>query len=206
LFEDPSLKGHTIYRPKTIPEGVKTPIMLWGNGQCLAVGNIMAPFLMQVASQGVTIIANGAIVNDSELTYGSLSTWPHSQRTDFKIALDWAAQQAPSPKYSHFDLSNVAAAGQSCGGFEAGVMSSDTRVKTLGIFNSDSMGGGGKDWPPKGGKGPVSALERAASALRKRFPQGKGGMGGAMPDASSYKVPTFFFLGCPSDMACQPVS
>jgi hypothetical protein len=191
---------------------VKTPIVLWGNGQCLAVGNIMAPFLMQIASQGVTVIANGAIVNSSTLTYGSLSSYPRSQRTDMKTALDWAAKQASNAKYGHFDLSKVAAAGQSCGGFEAGTMSSDSRITTLGIFNSGNMaGGGGVKWAgPKGGAG--GALEGVKGGVpkeslkrRKRSPQIGGKMMGG-PDASTYKVPTFFFLGCPSDMACTPVS
>lgn len=39
-------------------------------------------------------------------------------------------------KYASVDISNVAAAGQSCGGIEAYSMRSNDRVNLLGIFNS----------------------------------------------------------------------
>jgi dienelactone hydrolase len=95
----------------------------------------MAPFLIEIASQGITVISNGAAeLNNSKLTYNSLRTYPQSKREDMKIALDWAERQAANPNYSHFDLSRVAAGGQSCGGFETSVMSTDPRVKALGFF------------------------------------------------------------------------
>jgi hypothetical protein len=51
-FADDSLFNHTIYAPKVLPKGGKTPILLWGNGGCVAAGTASTPFLLQVASQG----------------------------------------------------------------------------------------------------------------------------------------------------------
>jgi hypothetical protein len=35
---DPGLRRHTIYLPKSIPEGIKMPVVIWGNGACYAKG------------------------------------------------------------------------------------------------------------------------------------------------------------------------
>jgi hypothetical protein len=35
---DASLRRHTIYLPKSIPEGIKIPVVVWGNGACYAKG------------------------------------------------------------------------------------------------------------------------------------------------------------------------
>lgn len=35
---DPGLRRHTIYLPKSIPEGIKLPVVIWGNGACYAKG------------------------------------------------------------------------------------------------------------------------------------------------------------------------
>jgi hypothetical protein len=35
---DPGLRRHTIYLPKSIPEGIKMPVVIWGNGACYGKG------------------------------------------------------------------------------------------------------------------------------------------------------------------------
>jgi hypothetical protein len=70
-------------------------------------------------------------------------------------------------------------------------------VKTLGIFN---FGNGGPKGAPKWGK--WDASKGGLFSQRERSPH----IGGIMmvgANASTYKVPTFFFLGCHSDMVCQ---
>ena len=132
--------------------------------------------------------------NNSKLTYNSLRTYPQSKREDMKIALDWAEKQASNPNYSHFDLSRVAAGGQSCGGLETSVMSKDSRIgETLGFFN------------------PVPGNFEFNSGMMKgiqgKMPRGiDPGTLLATPDASTFKVPAFYFLGCPTDIACPNVS
>jgi hypothetical protein len=152
----------------------------------------MAPFLIQLASQGITVISNGAAeLNNSKLTYNSLRTYPQSKRTDMKVALDWAEKQASTAKYGHFDLSRVGAGGQSCGGFETSVMSADPRVKTLGFFNSGNFEFSSDMTKGLQGKSP-KGIDPATLV--------------ATPDASHYRVPAFYFLGCPTDVACPNVS
>ncbi|KAH8679590.1 hypothetical protein BGZ60DRAFT_444675 [Tricladium varicosporioides] len=135
FFADPTLANHTIYQPKSIPPVVKMPVLVWANGGCIAVGTIMMPFLVQVASQGIIVIANGAPGNVTG-SYESFGSAPRSTSKYLTAAVDWAVQNAGKGKYAHMDASRVAAAGQSCGGLEAYDMVKDTRVSTIGIFNS----------------------------------------------------------------------
>ncbi|KAK4034079.1 hypothetical protein C8A01DRAFT_39454 [Parachaetomium inaequale] len=54
-----SFGGHTFYAPKTVPSGTKLPVLLWGNGGCSADATGQAPFLTQLASHGILVIASG---------------------------------------------------------------------------------------------------------------------------------------------------
>jgi hypothetical protein len=56
---EPTLKGYTIYQPKTPPPGEKLPVIIWGNGMCMDQGLGFRNFLNEVASHGYFIIANG---------------------------------------------------------------------------------------------------------------------------------------------------
>jgi hypothetical protein len=58
-------------------------------------------------------------------------------------ALDWAEKMAGNANWTHLDISRVAAAGQSCGGMQAMDVSGDSRVRTVGLFNSGLMGNAG---------------------------------------------------------------
>ncbi|KAL8349277.1 hypothetical protein RB601_001936 [Gaeumannomyces tritici] len=124
---DSSLPKHTIYAPKTVPQGVKLPIMVWGNGACAADGLAFRGFLTEVASHGYVIIASGA-------PNGQGSTTSKQMRD----AIDWISARAGTAgtPYAAVDKTKVAAAGMSCGGVEAYDQKDDARVATLGIFNS----------------------------------------------------------------------
>src|SRR4051812_4695264 len=56
---DPGLATHTIYRPKDLAAlGVeKLPIVAFGNGGCVNVGNRFRYFLTEIASHGFLAIA-----------------------------------------------------------------------------------------------------------------------------------------------------
>jgi hypothetical protein len=120
------------------------------------------------------------------------------------LAIDWAEKQKGTKEWGHLDLSKIAAGGQSCGGLEAAVMALDKRVTTIGIFNSGSriasMSGGGKS----GGIGGL--MGKLMGGGKGTGGKGKGMMGGLpipnggkIPNGSAFKVPTFYFLGGPSD-------
>jgi hypothetical protein len=60
MQSDKSLPGHTIYAPKTPVAGLKLPVIVWGNGGCIAYGASFQNFLTEVASHGYLVVANGA--------------------------------------------------------------------------------------------------------------------------------------------------
>jgi dienelactone hydrolase len=102
----------------------------------------MAPFLIQLASQGVIVLANGppqsANISGTFESFGSVGRTSPGQLTE---AIDWAVKNAGKGNWTHVDASRIAAAGQSCGGGDAYRVVNDRRVSVLGVFNSGTMGG-----------------------------------------------------------------
>lgn len=101
--------------------------MLWGNGGCANEGTAFQAFLGQVASYGFFVIADGPID-------GSASEQTTSAA--MKASLDWVTTNGGKGTYSSVDITKVAVSGQSCGGLEAYDLRGDSRVSTIGIFNS----------------------------------------------------------------------
>lgn len=131
IEEDPSLPGHTIYRPQNLSavEG-KLPVIAWGNGACAAGGDAFANYLAEFASYGMVAVANGTLHP------------PAGARTVTKQlveTLDWAEAQNASLSsryHNKLDLSAMAVSGQSCGGLQALEAAADPRVTTAVIYNS----------------------------------------------------------------------
>jgi hypothetical protein len=109
VLEDATLRGHTIFAPASFPAGKKLPLVLWGNGGCLAMGQVHGNVLTDIASHGYVVIANGG-KNPPDVTF--------SKNTDMFDAALWAANRGA--KYN-IDTTRVATAGQSCGGMQAQV-------------------------------------------------------------------------------------
>jgi acetyl esterase/lipase len=107
VIEDSSLPGHTIFAPASPPAGMKLPVVLWGNGGCLAMGQVHGGVLTDIASHGYVVVANGG-KNPAAVSF--------SKNTDMFDAALWAAKQGA--KYGA-DATRVASAGQSCGGMQA---------------------------------------------------------------------------------------
>jgi hypothetical protein len=101
--------------------------MLWGNGGCSADATGQAPFLTQLASYGVLVIASGTPRGS-----GSTTAAVMTQSIDFisKAATDTAGN------FSYVDASRITAAGWSCGGIEAYAQIWDARVQSIGIWSS----------------------------------------------------------------------
>jgi hypothetical protein len=122
------LRNHTIYRPNTLPTGLKLPIVVWGNGACRADGTWFQNILKEFASHGFLVIANGS-------PGGTGST-----DADMLIdSIDWAIAEDSrfGSKYrGKIDTTKVAVMGQSCGGLEALEASADSRVDTTVFWNS----------------------------------------------------------------------
>jgi hypothetical protein len=117
--------GHTFYAPKNVPAGVKLPVLLWGNGGCSADATGQAPFLTQLASYGVLVIASGTPGGQGSTTADVM-----------KASIDFITKNAGQGQWANVDASRITAAGWSCGGVEAYAQINDARVQHIGIWNS----------------------------------------------------------------------
>ena len=116
----------------------------------------MAPFLLQLASQGVVVITNGAPGAGGAGNFASFGKSGQSSYKSLLSSIDWVAKNAGMGKWVHLDSTRIAAAGQSCGGGETYGVANDPRVKVLGIFNSGGMMGmGGNSNKPAEFKKPI---------------------------------------------------
>lgn len=112
MLTDSTLPGHTIFAPKTPPAGnLSLPFIAWGNGACTLNAAQYENFLVEIASYGYVIAADGTPT-------GSVGTQQQSKVQDMRDSLDWAFAGKAS-KYGNIDLTKVTTAGHSCGGQEA---------------------------------------------------------------------------------------
>jgi hypothetical protein len=128
---DPGLATHTIFRPQMLG-AIKHPIVAWANGGCSKNGTLFARFLLEFATYGFVIVADGTPMGSGT---GPLTTEAGPQ----KAAMDWiiAENERPCSIYYHkLDTTKVAAMGQSCGGLMTLGVSSDPRLTTVVIWNS----------------------------------------------------------------------
>jgi len=129
MITDPTLPGHTIFAPKEAPAGNLTlPFIAWGNGACTLGAGQYENFLVEIASYGYVIAADGT-------PSGSTSPQQQSKVQDMRDSVDWAVA-GKAKKYGNVDTKNITTAGHSCGGLEA--MSTayhDDRVKRIMMFN-----------------------------------------------------------------------
>lgn len=138
-----TLRNHTIYRPQTLMQGDKLPIVAWGNGACSNDGLSQADFLSQIASHGYIVIANGA-------PGGGGSNDGHG--TELLKAIDWAIAENGrecSQFYGKLDVDNIATMGWSCGGAMAHYAAVDPRVDTGVALNSGLFDGDRFDYYPR---------------------------------------------------------
>jgi hypothetical protein len=129
---DPGLDTHTIYRPATLADGKKYPIVVWANGGCGRDGLMFARFLHEISSYGFVIVAWGT---PNGTGMGELTTNGVPQTE----ALDWITKEAERPcskYYRKLDTTKIAAMGQSCGGLMTFGVSGDKRLSTIVIWNS----------------------------------------------------------------------
>lgn len=174
MERDAGLPTHTVYRPADLARlgAEKLPIVAWGNGACLNVGNRFRYFLSEIASHGFLAIATGPIGpkeaegrassaslrgNPAAGSPGALKQLPPdvkprpSDTTAAQLldAVTWAIAENSRPGsqyYGRLDTGKVAVMGQSCGGVQAIDAAHDPRVTTLGVWNSGAWPGKGRGW------------------------------------------------------------
>ena len=185
---DVGLVTHTIYRPANLQTAgmEKLPIVAWGNGACLNVGNRFRYFLSEIASHGYLAIAIGPI-GPKEAEGSSLSDGlrgnpaPKSPAALLKgqltpggaipadttalqliDAIDWAIAEnsRPGSKYQgKIDTTKIAVMGQSCGGLQAIDAAHDPRVTTLGVWNSGAFDNADRTWEIASARAPKESLK-----------------------------------------------
>ncbi len=124
-----TLPHHTIYRPD-LSRTDNIPIVAWGNGACSTVGTEQADFLLEIASHGYLVIANGG-------PFGSGTSDQHG--AELITAIDWAIAENSrqcSPFYGKLNVEKIATMGWSCGGGMAHFAAVDPRVDTAVALNS----------------------------------------------------------------------
>jgi hypothetical protein len=109
MTTDSSLPGHTIFAPKTPPTGnLSMPFIAWGNGACTQQAYTYENFLVEIASYGYVIAADG---------YPSGGGSAQTKVQDMRDSLDWA-MAGKAKKYGNVDTTKITTAGHSCGGLE----------------------------------------------------------------------------------------
>lgn len=97
MVTDSTLPGHTIFAPKTTPAGnLSMPFIAWGNGACTLNAAQYENFLVEIASYGYVIAADGTPT-------GSTGTSQQSKVQDMRDSLDWA-MAGKAKKYGNVDL------------------------------------------------------------------------------------------------------
>ncbi len=136
--EESTFKDAVIYRPVDLKSAVssegKLPVLVWANGGCNDTSLPHERMLNEVASHGYIVIALGSM--QERIDDRKLKKSPNEQMLK---AMDWITKESKSKRsgyYGMVDTGKMAVAGQSCGGAQALVASSDPRVKTTVMVNS----------------------------------------------------------------------
>jgi hypothetical protein len=125
--------GLILFRPTNLdafPARDTLPVLVWGNGGCGIDTTRYGDFLSTIASHGFIVL--GTVPQE-----GAAPRQANSD--DLRGAIDWAFAEtgrAGSPLNGKIDTSQVAVMGQSCGGFLSVALGADSRVDTIGVFNS----------------------------------------------------------------------
>jgi len=133
--------GLLVFRPVMLaafPKKDTLPVMVWGNGGCAIDSARYSGFLTTIASHGFLVLGTSP-------QEGA----PRRQATadDLRGAIEWAEKEnarTGSPLKDKIALDKVAVMGQSCGGFLSIALGADSRVKTIGVFNSGVQNAGGR--------------------------------------------------------------
>jgi hypothetical protein len=138
LEEDPGLPSWTVYRPEMLGGEELHPVLAWGNGGCLRNGTLYGNWLLELASWGYIVLADGPPTEAGSDPLGA------GMRTgsDGKIltsAIDWLIAENDRPcsqYYKKVATTKLSVAGQSCGGLMALASAGDKRITTAVIGNS----------------------------------------------------------------------
>jgi hypothetical protein len=149
---DPGLATHTIYRPRELSMD-EHRVLVWGEGGCAKNGLMFPEYLSEIASHGFVVIADGPPIarpagapragGGGPPPGGGAG--PPADRftmvngTALVAAMDWLEGESKNRNsrfYGKVNVERIAAMGMSCGGLMSYGASNDSRVATVGIWNS----------------------------------------------------------------------
>jgi len=163
-----SLPDHVVYRPRDLAAmgSMKLGVVAWGNGGCSEDAASSRFHLLELASHGYLVIANGKILSGPGApprqqapaaqpapaqANGQPPQLPASRTRAAQLteSIDWAMkenQRKDSPYFGRIDANQIAVSGFSCGGIQALAVAGDPRIKSMvlqntGIFNDAAPGG-----------------------------------------------------------------
>lgn len=141
---DPTLADHTIYRPADMDQVGRTlPVVAYGAGACLNVGNMTPQFLGELASYGYLVVAGGPIIAGADAPRSpdapGVPDYPQNRTAQLLETIDWAIAQndVTGGRFEgRLATDKIAVIGHSCGGLQAIAAADDPRVATAVIGNS----------------------------------------------------------------------
>jgi hypothetical protein len=125
--------GLLVFHPADLsafPARDTLPVLVWGNGGCAIDTARYSGFLSTIASHGFLVLGTAAQAGAERR---------QATADDLIAGIDWAFaenERSGSPLNGKVDTEQVAAMGQSCGGFLSVSVGADPRVDTIGMFNS----------------------------------------------------------------------
>jgi hypothetical protein len=157
--EAAALPAHVIYRPADLAAlgTQKLGVVAWGNGGCSDDGASSRFHLLELASHGYLVIANGKVYSGpgaaeraeaAPAQPGQMVT--RTTSTQLIEAIDWALAEnsrADSPYFGRIDEDQIALSGFSCGGVQALRHAADPRVDTLVLMNTGIFNDGPSPLP-----------------------------------------------------------
>lgn len=144
ILDTQPLEHHTIYTPSDPPPtGQKWPGFIYHNNGCLAIGKVDQRIVLEIASYGYYVIADGNI--NATFTSGP-GGGPNFATSDTGIkAIEWVVDQAEKGKLPEVDATKFGVAGTSCGGILSYNTLQHKRVLAAAIISSGLFGGAGRD-------------------------------------------------------------
>ena len=182
-----SLPKHVVYRPRDLAAlgTQKLGVVAWGNGGCSDDGASSRFHLLELASHGYLVIANGNVYSGPGAAERPAGAAPQpgqmvtrTTSTQLIEAIDWALAEnarADSPFYGRIDENQIALSGFSCGGVQALRHAGDPRVDTLVLMNTGIF----NEAPPS----PMPEMDITKEAL------------------ATIHTPTIYILGGETDIA-----